>query len=768
MAPPTPGRHRGPRPQVNNNIGEAGRTTNIVPPKHVPRDSAGHERADEFFDRAIDGEYDEDEEMHEAAPAAKAKQSAKKKVVANGAGRERKGERPDRFMLGEDRGRKTGVVKAALQRDEEGFEDINNFFQSPSPTRSTATAKSTVKSRRNGQLFNPVSPEYEENGFDEDESDMQVDDGTSLSPTTYQRQHPSSARRPSSLRHSTNASGSHSHSRKGLATSSPNSPRKTTSSNGRRRLSSLSGSGDEADDAEQEDLNLASSEDDEAEDEVVRAALGANRFGNGGGSAMKPDKGKGKAPRVPSEDEEEQEVDEAYGDAQQEEDDEEDEEEETAPRQASTKKKQAAPRQSNGSAASPSTRGSPNGSSGLLKLDKNGRPVAADRKGKGKEVVRSPSPPQEDYYDQQEYGGGFDEDDEDGGDGQGFDDGFQRYDPEDFEEEEDPNAPGPSNRPAKAPKKGKAPAAPKGKKTTRTQSDSDSPPSKKSAGQRRKAPDSSQTKVIEKVVRKRGREEGTVDIDGVRRSTRQRIEPLEYWRNERVIYKRRSSGVGMNAIVRVPKEEPAPLTKAGKKKGAHSKRGSSAKPSSRSYAVKDEHPDEEGCDDMTDPDGLVWSWEGDAEISRRVAFTRKMMDPKPTFDGKFSFQKIYQELDYLAGGIMVIAPGGRKDSKPARDNSYVFYCIQGSVSVTIHRARFTIGPGGTFFVPRGNQYAIEATSNREVRLFFAQGRRVIELPDGFTRPDTKEDSQSYVQQQLDAVPEEDEESEEEEEEEDDE
>ncbi|GAA5968190.1 hypothetical protein JCM11641_003763 [Rhodosporidiobolus odoratus] len=781
MAPPTPGRHRGPRPQVNNNIGEAGRTTNIAPPKHVPRDSAGHERAEDFFERAINGEQDNDDEGYgdTRTPAIKVKQSAKKKkVVVNGAGREKRGERPDKYAVGGDRGRKTGVVKAVSKRDAEGFEYLDNFFNSSSPARSLATTvKSTMKSRKNGQLFNPLSPEYEHNGFEEDEdSNMMVDDGTSLSPSTYQRQHPSSARQPSSLRHSTGANGSQSHSRKGLATSSPNSPRKSTGANGapRRRLSSLS-AGDEDDEVEQEELNLApSSEEDEDEDEVVRATLGANRYsknGAGYGSAKKLDEGKGRASRARASEEieEEEEEDDAYGDAQQDED----LEEAPPPRKPPHKKKPAAPRASNGSSASPSVRGSPVNTSGLLKLDKNGRPVPADRKGKGKEVVRSPSPAQEPMYDQ-DFGGGFDDQEDQGAVDE---DGYQHYDPEDYEEEDDPDEPGPSSRPIKEPKKSKGKKAPvvvqeeeeeEDEEDLSDERDSASPPPKKSASQRKKGSDQpKERKVVTQLSRKRGREGGTVDIDGVRRSTRQRIEPLEYWRNERVLYKRRSSGVGMNAIVRVPKEDPAPLTKAGKKKGTQAKRSSSAKPNSRAGTVKDEHPEEEGCDDMTDPDGLVWSWEGNAEQSRRIAFTSKMMDPKPTFDGQFAFQKIYQELDYLAGGIMVIPPGGQKAIKPAKDNSYVFYCIQGSVSVTIHRTRFTVGPGGTFFVPRGNHYGIEATSNREVRLFFAQGRRVIEYENGETRADIVEDNQRYQdqqqQQQLDAVPEEDEEDEEEEE-----
>mgnify|MGYP002717699633 FL=1 len=93
------------------------------------------------------------------------------------------------------------------------------------------------------------------------------------------------------------------------------------------------------------------------------------------------------------------------------------------------------------------------------------------------------------------------------------------------------------------------------------------------------------------------------------------------------------------------------------------------------------------------------------------------MDPKMTLDGKFAYQKIYQELDYLASGVLTIPPGGEKGLKSSKDNSYVrrrtrgasregcsitdclpdslpqvFCCLQGSVSVTVHRTRFAIGP----------------------------------------------------------------------------
>ncbi|GAA5978103.1 hypothetical protein JCM10908_004230 [Rhodotorula pacifica] len=839
MAPPTPGRQRGPRPQVNNNIGEAGRTTNIAPPKGVPRDSAGHERPEAFFDSEEYAPVEEDDDSErvgnstrrQSAPRRRAQQqdeddaeddkdddnddfgdqvrksnqsAAKKKQQAaatsarkrqpNGrtpsaAQRGRGAERPDKYMLGDDRGRKTGITKAVTRRDEDGMEDPNDFFNSSPGAKSVATTtaggRSTIKKASRQDYAAYRYDEDEDAGYEDgDGNDIQDEEGTSISPLTYQRQHPSGGRAPSALRHSTSATGERSVSRKGLSSPQANGVVSSASKprgGNRRRLSSFGGE-DEQDQDDYEDEQAygqveeqyeeeeeQEEEDDEDEEEEVRAALGAKK--TTAGSAAK------KLPRKSV---------------------------------ASTSGRRSSPDYHRRD-ASLEAEDSP---SGLMKLDRNGRPVPADRpknKGKGRasdyerevDVIQQEEEVQEYveqdvyYNDDNDFGGGGDVDEEaeaaaqynaqQYGDGGGGDSsgGEDHYDSQDYDagagqddvdvqevdedgnpvSDEDEQMEGPSSRPYKG--KGKA-AAVKGGKGKRTQSQSESP-QRRSAGNKqvrnRSRQNQSQQPVVTEISRKRAREAGTVDIDGVRRSNREKVPRLEYWRNERIIYERRHSGIGLKAIVRMPKDDPAPLSKAGQKKGHHGvKRSNSARAPSRGRSVKTEVPEEQGCDDMTDPDGLVWSWEGEAETTRRIAFTERMMDPKLTLDGKFAYQKIYQELDYLASGVLTIPPGGEKGLKSSKDNSYVFCCLQGSVSVTVHRTRFAIGPGGTFFVPRGNMYQIVATSNREVRLFFAQGRRVIEYADGETRPDTREDSMRFIEnEELQAVPEQDEEEEEEEE-----
>ena len=54
-----------------------------------------------------------------------------------------------------------------------------------------------------------------------------------------------------------------------------------------------------------------------------------------------------------------------------------------------------------------------------------------------------------------------------------------------------------------------------------------------------------------------------------------------------------------------------------------------------------------------------------------VAFTSKMLDPRPTANGDWSFQKVFGDADFIAAGVLVIPPKGRKPSKGTKDNTYV-------------------------------------------------------------------------------------------------
>jgi centromere protein C len=162
---------------------------------------------------------------------------------------------------------------------------------------------------------------------------------------------------------------------------------------------------------------------------------------------------------------------------------------------------------------------------------------------------------------------------------------------------------------------------------------------------------------------------------GVRRSSREPVKPLEYWRLEKIVYERRSSGpqphYGMKDVIRIPKEAPKALSRVGQRSG---------KAGSRLKSIKEEDEDANdyaGWDDTTDPEGTVFDHVTQEEVRRRIAFTSAMVNtkPVPSKSGKpnseYRFQKIFTDGEFMAGGLLEIPVNHKKPLKPARDNTYV-------------------------------------------------------------------------------------------------
>ncbi|KAJ7022059.1 Mif2/CENP-C like-domain-containing protein [Mycena alexandri] len=139
---------------------------------------------------------------------------------------------------------------------------------------------------------------------------------------------------------------------------------------------------------------------------------------------------------------------------------------------------------------------------------------------------------------------------------------------------------------------------------------------------------------------------------------------------------------------------------------------------------------EAGWDDDTSPTAVVLDYHTAANVTRRVAFTAKMFDPKPAKvsgpDDAWSFEKIFGDGDFMAAGQLVIPVGKRKPGKGTKDNTYIFYVVEGAVNVFIADTQVVLATGGMFMVPRGNSYFIENIAERPAKLFFTQARKVRE------------------------------------------
>ncbi|KAI0362563.1 hypothetical protein OH77DRAFT_1507986 [Trametes cingulata] len=264
------------------------------------------------------------------------------------------------------------------------------------------------------------------------------------------------------------------------------------------------------------------------------------------------------------------------------------------------------------------------------------------------------------------------------------------------------------------------------------------PPSKKGGKRKREAPGKNARKENQggkprekarsrKEVVLRELTPDDANADGVRRSKRMRYSPLAWWRLEKVVYGRRESGTSLvpsiKEIHRIPQVKPEPLG-AKKKKGGQRKKSRTVEPEVQQVVVYDP---EEGWDDETDPYCNVIEYGEDGkEVTRRVAFTAKMVSPKAAAQGAFFFQKIFGDGDFLAAGQLIIPPHSTKPTKGTKDNTFVFYVIQGAVKFAVHKSNFILATGGMFMVPRGNIYYIQNICDRDAKLFFAQARKMPE------------------------------------------
>ncbi|KAF9034417.1 hypothetical protein BDZ89DRAFT_1157975 [Hymenopellis radicata] len=241
------------------------------------------------------------------------------------------------------------------------------------------------------------------------------------------------------------------------------------------------------------------------------------------------------------------------------------------------------------------------------------------------------------------------------------------------------------------------------------------PPPKKS-----KKPESKQQPEQKKVVRVRQKENRDIPL-GVRRSTRVSIEPLQWWRGEKVVYGR--TGDEHDPILVAPIKEiqrikAIPEPPLGGKKPAR-KRKRAATP-----AEAPENPanPEEGWDDATTGLVKILSFPDADEVERQIAFTARMMKPTMAPNNEWYYQRLFGDGQFMAAGELIIPPMKRKQTKKTKDNTFVFYVIEGAVNLKVHEASMVLATGAAFMVPRGNSYFIENVGKRDAKLFFSQAR----------------------------------------------
>ncbi|KAF2129105.1 hypothetical protein P153DRAFT_367380 [Dothidotthia symphoricarpi CBS 119687] len=208
----------------------------------------------------------------------------------------------------------------------------------------------------------------------------------------------------------------------------------------------------------------------------------------------------------------------------------------------------------------------------------------------------------------------------------------------------------------------------------------------------------------------------------VGRTGRHRVNPIDFWKNDRITYNTDGS---MASIVKAPDAEPGhktykSTTKKGKKRML--------------TAVEEEEIE---LDAWEAGEGiLTGNYKGfdrttnfaskEVMTDRAIAWAPKGIDPVEAGDGTFKYAKIGQckfegsKADFLSWGVLEIPVGQMKRSKNSRKMHMVFNVQSGTVEAKVDENEFTVHKSGVWQVPRGNIYSIKNIGSGTARVFFAQ------------------------------------------------
>ncbi|XP_032241518.1 centromere protein C [Nematostella vectensis] len=212
--------------------------------------------------------------------------------------------------------------------------------------------------------------------------------------------------------------------------------------------------------------------------------------------------------------------------------------------------------------------------------------------------------------------------------------------------------------------------------------------------------------------------------EGLRRSKRTKVQPLKYWKNERIRYERRQSGWYVDGIER----QPTPKVPKRKK----SAKGRRPKPKTSGANVRSKSMDEssmevvpEGMVEEVDPMVTVVNPETGEEVVMELLHTPAMLNfvnparQPATPDDPIVIDK-YMSHNVFGAGQLELRGMAEKTKQSVRGDTMVFFLMKGAVEVTIHQTSAVLSSGSTFFVPQGHSYSIKNLRDSDAKLWFVQ------------------------------------------------
>jgi centromere protein C len=213
----------------------------------------------------------------------------------------------------------------------------------------------------------------------------------------------------------------------------------------------------------------------------------------------------------------------------------------------------------------------------------------------------------------------------------------------------------------------------------------------------------------------------TPDVQAPRRSSRRKIPPLAFWRNEKIVYEldhEHHRPQIKDIVFHEEKPEDRPVRKRATKKKS-TKKAKRQKLDDESEESDQDIPEWEKNDYV---ETEVFEYPDTDERTKRLVAWAPGHEPfRDIKNSSYRLATLYdRDSGFSAAGVISLQPNGQKPMKPSKQNSYIFFVIKGRVEVNVSDATFSLRKGGSFEVPRGNYYSITNVHPGETRLFFTQ------------------------------------------------
>lgn len=216
----------------------------------------------------------------------------------------------------------------------------------------------------------------------------------------------------------------------------------------------------------------------------------------------------------------------------------------------------------------------------------------------------------------------------------------------------------------------------------------------------------------------------------LRRSKRTKVKPLDFWRNERIIYTRaddefllEKENTLINDLKKVPLQEITEIIHVKDTSPGPKKRKILRKLPKKSVSKDDE------LNPLWFADGVkeVEVFLGDESVTKQeVAWTANGVTFKDTTSDdntseRFLAAPLFRSSSgSISTGLIDLPLDGFKSLRSSNDMTCVFHVTEGRIEVELNRDHFVVLHGCSFVVPASNIYSLRNVGQTVARLFFVQ------------------------------------------------